>query len=129
MLKVRAIYILFIIITIGLGLLSRKIIWLPLATGDALYAVMVYWGFRFLFIHRTKSIALLLSIVCCFVIEFLQLLQHPVLIEIRTHPFLRLIFGQGFLWTDLLAYSSGATLVYLVDKKIFSLKNNIELRK
>jgi len=123
MLKRRLIYFILIIITIVLGLFSRKIVFLPLATGDALYAVMVYWGIRFLFIKRPLHYALLLSIVFCFSIEFLQLVRIPFLIEARNHSLLRLVLGQGFLWSDLIAYSIGAFACYLLDKKfLFSKK-------
>ncbi|MBD1428862.1 ribosomal maturation YjgA family protein [Sphingobacterium litopenaei] len=121
--KRRHLYFILIIITIALGLFSRKIDSLPLATGDALYAVMVYLGFRFVFIRKPLYYALLLSIVFCFIIEFLQLVQSPLLIEARNHSLLRLVLGQGFLWSDLIAYSIGAFVCYLLDKKfIFSKK-------
>ncbi|WP_149913632.1 ribosomal maturation YjgA family protein [Sphingobacterium cavernae] len=123
MLKRRLIYFILIIITIALGLFSRKIEFLPLATGDALYAIMVYWGFRFLFTKRPLHYALLLSIAFCFSIEFLQLVRIPFLIEARNHSLLRLVLGQGFLWSDLIAYGSGAFACYLLDKKfLFSKK-------
>lgn len=123
MLKRRLIYFILIIITISLGLFSRKIEFLPLATGDVLYAIMVYWGVRFLFTKRPLHYALFLSIAFCFSIEFLQLVQIPFLIKARNHPLLRLVLGQGFLWSDLIAYSIGAFACYLLDKKfLFSKK-------
>jgi hypothetical protein len=116
-------YLILFLLTIIFGLLSRNVDFIPLATGDALYAVMVYWGFRFLFTKRPLYYALLLSIVFCFSIEFLQLVQIPFLIEARNHSLLRLVLGQGFLWSDLIAYSIGAFACYLLDKKfLFSKK-------
>jgi hypothetical protein len=117
MLKNRVIYFILIIITIALGLLSRQVDFLPLASGDALYAIMVYWGFRFIKSNKPPHYALLLSITFCFVIEFLQLLQLPFLIEARNQTILKLVLGQGFLWTDLIAYIIGGSTAYLFDKK------------
>lgn len=119
----RVTYFILLIITIILGLLSRKVSWLPLATGDALYAVMTYWGFRFLLFRRPYYYSLSCALLFCFGLEFLQLVQHPILVELRSHPILRLIFGQGFLWTDLIAYSLGAVIACLIDKK-FIYKNS-----
>lgn len=109
-----------ILLTIILGLLSRKVDFLPLALGDTLYAVMVYWGFRFILTNKPQYYSFVLSILFCFGIELLQLVNHPILIEWRNHAILRLIFGQGFLWSDLIAYFFGAILAFLIDRKIVS---------
>lgn len=114
----KIIYLILFLFTIILGLLSRKVDFIPLATGDALYAVMIYWGFRLLLTNRPYYYSFMLSILFCFSIECLQLVDHPFLIAIRNHNLLRLIFGQGFLWTDLLAYLFGAALAFLTDIKI-----------
>lgn len=124
--KLSFIYFSLIIGTIALGLFSRKIDFLPLATGDALYTGMVYWGFRFVFIKKPLYYALLLSIVFCFSIEFLQLVQTPLLIEARNHSLLRLVLGQGFLWSDLVAYSFGGFTCYLLDKRFLFSENKIQ---
>lgn len=111
------------LITIALGLISRKISFIPSITGDLLYAVMMYWIFRSVLINKKLQVSLLLAISFCFLIEFLQLVQTQPFIYIRNHPFLKLIFGQGFLWTDLVAYAIGSFSAYQIDK-IFITKNN-----
>ncbi len=95
-------------LTILLGLLSRKISVIPTITGDVLYAVMIYWLSRFLFTGKSVLFSLVATIIFCFSIEFLQLVQYPLLRSIRSNPLLRLVFGQGFLWSDLVAYCIGA---------------------
>ncbi len=95
-------------LTILLGLLSRKISVIPTITGDMLYAVMIYWLSRFLFTGKSVLFSLVATIIFCFSIEFLQLVQYPLLRSIRSNPLLRLVFGQGFLWSDLVAYCIGA---------------------
>jgi len=116
--KRKYIYILLFIGTIVLGLLSRKITIIPVITGDLLYAMMAYWLFRILITKQNANLVLTCSILYCFSIEFLQLIQAAPFVWIRNHPFLRLIFGQGFLWSDLLAYTFGATIAYFLDTKI-----------
>ncbi|WP_181390421.1 DUF2809 domain-containing protein [Sphingobacterium sp. UBA7625] len=103
-----------------MGLLARKITVIPLYVGDSLYAVMTYWLCRFIFFHRSFNFCFVSTLVFCFTIEFLQLVQHPLLISVRSHPLLRLLFGQGFLWSDLLAYIAGAFFALLLDRSIHS---------
>ncbi|WP_153848540.1 ribosomal maturation YjgA family protein [Sphingobacterium paramultivorum] len=101
-------YLLFVALTIFLGLLSRKISAIPTITGDVLYAVTIYWLSRFLLTRKSLLFSFATTIVFCFAIEFLQLVQYPLLIWVRSNPLLRLVFGQGFLWSDLAAYCLGA---------------------
>lgn len=113
--KIR--YLLLAITTIIVGLASRKLTFIPAVTGDILYAVMVYWFCRLLFYDRSNLFSITIALVFCFLIECLQLVQIPFLIYIRNNPVLRLIFGQGFLWSDLIGYLAGATLAFLLDNK------------
>ncbi|MEN5234025.1 DUF2809 domain-containing protein [Sphingobacterium faecium] len=112
--KIR--YIFLAIITIIVGLASRKLTFIPAVTGDILYAVMVYWLSRFLFYDRSNLFSFTTAVVFCFFIECLQLVQYPFLIYIRNNPILRLVFGQGFLWSDLIGYIVGVALAFFLDK-------------
>lgn len=116
----RAHYLILMCITIALGLLSRKVAFIPLFIGDSLYAFMIYWVCRFIFFHRSFNFCYVTTLVFCFLIEFLQLVQHPLLISARSHPLLRLLFGQGFLWSDLLAYIAGAFFAVLLERSVHS---------
>jgi len=112
----RVYYLVLMCATIVFGLLSRKITGIPLSVGDGLYAVMIYWLCRFIFFQRSLNFCFVSSLVFCFAIEFLQLVQHPLLISLRSHPLLRLLFGQGFLWSDLIAYIAGSAIAFLLDR-------------
>lgn len=112
--KIR--YFFLVIITVALGLASRKLTIIPAVTGDILYAVMVYWFCRLLFYNRSNLFSFITALVFCFSIECLQLIQTPFFIYIRNHPILRLVFGQGFLWSDLVGYFAGVTTAFLLDK-------------
>ena len=60
-------------------------------------------------------------------IEFSQLYQENWIIEIRNTTLGHLVLGQGFLWSDLLAYTFGSIICYILEKFILSyrIKRNI----
>lgn len=101
-----------------LGIFSRKIAYIPLFIGDFLYAVMIYFGIRFLFINLNKIKAAILSLTICYCIELLQLYDAEWIIALRTTLAGRYILGQGFLWSDMLAYSFGVLIAYYMEKII-----------
>ncbi|CAC9976705.1 ribosomal maturation YjgA family protein [Flavobacterium panici] len=108
-------FILFLCIII-LGILSRKISFIPLWIGDALYAVMVYFLVRIFLPMKKAFIVALFSLLLCYCIEFLQLYQAEWIIELRKTLFGRYVLGQGFLWSDILAYTFGIAFVFLIEK-------------
>lgn len=113
--KIRSRYLILCSLTIAIGLLSRKTAYIPVFTGDVLYAVMMYWIWRFLLPQKPKTMALILAIGTCFFIEFLQLIDTAFFKYLHRHPYLRLVFGQGFLWSDLLAYCAGGCIAFFLD--------------
>jgi len=113
--KVQLNYFLSLVVVLILGILSRKISGIPLFIGDMLYAILIYFGCRFLFTNYNKSTSLLFALLFCIGIEFFQLVQIDWLITIRKTTLGRYILGQGFLWTDLLCYLIGALIAYYID--------------
>jgi hypothetical protein len=105
-----------VLITIVLGLLSRSVSGMPYFCGDVLYAMMIYWVIRSLFRNFSLRFSFLACVLFCFFIEFAQALQNPWLVSWRVHKFGKLILGQGFLWSDLIAYLIGAFAAIAVDK-------------
>ena len=120
--KLKIKYLISVISFITLGILSRKITGIPLFIGDMLYAVLIYFGFRFLIIKSKKSTSLLLSLLFCFGIEILQLVQIDWLIAIRKTTLGHYVLGQGFLWLDLFCYVIGSLVAFLIDWKYLKLK-------
>lgn len=117
-------YFITILLVLILGILSRKITGIPLFIGDVLYAVLIYFGFRFLIMDSKKSTSLLLSLLFCFGIEILQLVQIDWLIAIRKTTLGHYILGEGFLWIDLLCYVVGTLMAYYLDKLFLSSRIN-----
>ena len=116
-------YFILILFVIILGILSRKISDIPLFIGDVLYAILIYFGLRFLFIHLKTHKTFLLSLLFCFSIEILQLVQIDWLIGLRKTTLGHYILGQGFLWLDLLCYIFGTLIAFVIDWKFIKTQN------
>ena len=116
----RAHYLIAVLISIALGLASRYFHALPsliiIHAGDILWAIMVYFLFRLLFVHNTPRMAFFLSIVFCFLIEFSQLYHADWINELRSTLFGGLILGKGYLFIDLVRYLIGIVLAFTVEK-------------
>jgi len=119
----RIFYVIAVILTIALGLSSRYFTTLPpfiqSHAGDTIWAMMVYFLFRFFFIHRSKYAALYLSVIFCFIVEFSQLYQANWINTIRDTLLGALILGKGFLGKDLLRYCIGIVIAFILDKWIY----------
>lgn len=111
----RWFYGLLIVFLMLSGLFSRWVSGVPLWLGDALWAMLIYAGLRLLLVNRSKSLSLGLAVLICYGVEFSQLIQEPWLVAIRQMPLGHLVLGQGFLWSDLVAYSVGLVLIWRCD--------------
>lgn len=108
-------YFILIISVIMLGILSRKVDAVPTFFGDTLYAVMVYFGMRLLFINSSFVKTITLALVFCFCIEFLQLYRAEWMLAIRRTTLGHYALGQGFLWSDLGYYTLGVLIAFLIN--------------
>ncbi|PJO43199.1 DUF2809 domain-containing protein [Lysinibacillus xylanilyticus] len=119
--NMRIAYLIAIVITILLGLFSRKWgILLPSFVaqnaGDMLWAMMVYFGFRLLLVSKSTLTAIWLSFFFSFGIEFSQLYQEDWINQIRGTTLGALILGKGFLAEDLVRYTVGIIVASVLDK-------------
>jgi len=119
--NMRIAYLIAIVITILLGLASRKwSILLPSFVaqnaGDMLWAMMVYFGFRLLLVRKSTLTAIWFSFLFSFGIEFSQLYQENWINQIRGTTLGALILGKGFLAEDLVRYSVGIIVASVLDK-------------
>ena len=108
----RIIYFALIVITMVLGLASRQFgdclpVFLRNYAGDALWAMMVFWGIGFLFSKMAAAKVMLAALVFSFAIEFSQLYQADWINVLRHTTLGGLILGYGFLWSDLVCYTVG----------------------
>ncbi len=107
----RLIYLALIISVVALGLASRHFSFLPsfvhLYIGDALWALMVFFIFGFLFPRQTTLRVAVFALCFSYAIEFSQLYHAPWIDSIRSNRLGGLVLGFGFLWSDLVAYMVG----------------------
>ena len=107
-----------IVVLIPLGLYSRHISWLPNETGDALWAMMVFCFWRIILVKSKLRTVAIVSLTHSFIVEFSQLLRWPWLVSFRDTFVGHMMLGQGFLWTDLVAYVIGIIIIYWVFKAL-----------
>ena len=124
--RYRIIYALTVLVIIILGIGSRKFssslpFFIADNSGDVLWAGMVYFGLRCLFINKSLQWAFGASLIFSFLIEFSQLYQADWINVIRHTTLGALVLGKGFLMVDLLRYFTGITMSYLAD--LFALKH------
>lgn len=124
----RVLYASLIVIVICLGLGSRKMSYalpdfLNVYIGDALWSLMIFIGFGFVFkSFKTRNIVLI-SFIFCYCIEISQLYQAEWINHIRATTLGGLILGYGFLWSDLLAYAIGIGIGVLFELLYQKIKN------
>ena len=83
--------------------------------GDLLWASMVYFLVRVLFVSIPIKKVAYIAISFCFLIEISQLYHADWIDSIRSTTLGGLVLGFGFLWSDLIAYSMGVVLGAAVD--------------
>lgn len=76
---------------------------------------MIYVLTRIVFINNKGIQVAVISLLICYGIEFLQLYQGEWMIELRKTLFGRYVLGQGFLWTDMIAYTFGITIAFFIE--------------
>ncbi|MBE9602265.1 DUF2809 domain-containing protein [Pedobacter sp. MC2016-24] len=111
-------YVGLIFLIILLGLLSRQFALIPVSTGDALWATMIFFIVRFFLVDARVNSVAWIGLLICYLVEFSQLYQQPWINNIRQTLPGRLILGQGFLWSDLIAYAIGIFIAYLIDSAV-----------
>ena len=122
----RLYYLTAVLFTMVIGLLSRRYTeggdFIHDYIGDAIWAGMIYLGFRFLKPSQTMKWAFVSALIFCYVIEVSQLNQSDWLNELRRTTLGGLILGFGFLWSDFLMYTLGIIAAAWVDKMVAEFK-------
>ena len=103
-----------VIALIALGLLSRRINGIPDACGDALWAMMVFCCWRIVLVLRPLKTVAVVALITSYLVEFSQILSFDLLVRLRSTFLGHMLLGQGFLWIDLLAYTIGIIVIYII---------------
>lgn len=116
----RLLHALLALAVVAAGLLWRSGLiplpaWLSNNGGDALWALMVFLGFGFLFPRGATWIVALLAMTFSWGVEFSQLYHAPWIDAIRATTPGKLVLGNTFAWPDLVAYTVGIALGTLAE--------------
>lgn len=127
----RLLYLSLIVLTVLAGLSSRHFSsslphWITLYLGDALWALMVFLGFAFIFKRKSTLWVAVATLLFSFAIEISQLYHPPWIDGIRHTRIGGLILGFGFLWSDLVCYTAGVVLGVVVDKFLHKTKKRLQ---
>lgn len=111
----RWFYLLAMMISLLLGLLWRSgwILlpkWLSKYGGDAIWAMMVFFGIGFLMPRRSVNRLALQALCFSWFVEFSQIYHAPWIDSLRSTLLGRLILGSVFHWPDLFAYLVGVII-------------------
>ncbi len=118
--RARATYIRVLLLTIAMGLGSRRFgAMLPTLVakyaGDVLWATMVFWLLAIAWPGAARLRLGAAALTVAWAVECSQLYRAPWLDALRATAIGALVLGQGFLWSDLLCYGVGVALAVLVD--------------
>lgn len=106
--------------TLLLGLASRRFAadpsFIRAYAGDALWALMVFFGIAFVANRQPTRVVALLAGLFCFGIELSQLYHAPWIDSLRATRLGGLVLGYGFLWSDLLCYGVGVAIGAVIDR-------------
>jgi hypothetical protein len=116
----RLLYFLLLLTTIGAGLASRHFAavlppWVQLYLGDGLWALMVFFLTGFIFQLKSSLWVAAAALIFSYSIEISQLYHAPWIDTLRSYRLGGLILGFGFLWSDLVCYSVGVGVGYLLE--------------
>jgi glycopeptide antibiotics resistance protein len=114
----RLIYLLILFIIICIGLYSKRItgvITEVIDLKDVVWATMVYFLFRIVFINWSKIKVAAIGILFSCVVEISQLYHDDWIDKLRGTFLGGIILGSEFVWTDLLAYLCGIAFGIIID--------------
>ncbi|MCI5146672.1 MAG: DUF2809 domain-containing protein [Candidatus Electrothrix sp. AR3] len=95
--------------------------WYILYFGDFLWAMLVFFLSALFFSLITKY-TFFLALIFSYLVEMSQLFHPAWLDALRSIRLLGFVFGFGFLWSDLLAYTLGISLAAGIDQLILNKK-------
>jgi hypothetical protein len=109
-----------IALTIGAGLASRRFLELLPSSlgkyaGDALWALMVFFGWGLVFSRASSLRVAGLALATAYAVELLKLWQSPWWQELRHSTAGHLVFGHAFSWQNFVAYAIGVVCGLMIE--------------
>lgn len=123
----KHLYLILTMITIILGILSRKLPNLPdfisTYSGDTLWALMVFFMVALIFNKKSTVFIGVAAMIFSYGIEISQLYHTPWIDAIRGTTLGGLVLGFGFLWSDIICYTVGVAIGIIIDKLFIKIVN------
>jgi hypothetical protein len=115
MFRNRLIWALAACAVVGLGLASRRYAWylpefLARYAGDTLWALMVFVMIGVLAPRLSTRWVASAALAFSYAVELSQLYHAPWLDKIRNTSLGGLVLGYGFLWSDVVCYTTGVAI-------------------
>ena len=118
--RLRCYYLIAMAVVIGAGLWWRSAAnpvspFLHKYGGDALWALLMFLGFRGVLIRTSILRVTLVSLAFCFAVEFSQLYHAPWIDSVRNTRLGALTLGSTFNAPDLLAYAAAIAFGVVIE--------------
>lgn len=103
-----------------LGLASRRYLgevpFVRAYVGDGLWALMVFFGIALIANQWPTNRVALVALLIAYSIEISQLYHAPWIDSVRATRLGSLVLGFSFVWSDLLCYSVGVAIGFIIDQ-------------
>lgn len=114
-LKSFLIFIFIFVIEIIIALYIRDSIIRPYG-GDVLVVILMYYFFKSFI--RVKPVYLAVSVLLvAYTVEIGQYFNMVEILGMQDNRIMRIVIGSSFSWGDMLAYTAGALICILIDRK------------
>lgn len=114
--KAFIIFVLLFIIEVLIALFVRDTIIRPYG-GDFLVVIMIFYFFKS-FISTKKKYLLFATLLLAYVVEFFQLFNLVQYLGLEDCKIARIVLGSSFSVGDLIAYTLGVGLCWLIEVKL-----------
>lgn len=112
-LKSFVIFIIIFFIEVIIALYVRDSIIRPYG-GDVLVVILIYY-FAKAFINTKPTYLIIAVLLFAYCIELGQYLRLVEILQMQNNKIMRIIIGSSFSWGDMLAYTIGGGICYLIE--------------
>lgn len=109
------IFLLIFVVEVLIALFVNDSIIRPFG-GDLLVVILLYYFVKSFI--QVKSLTLCLAVLLfAYLIEIGQYFNLVEILGMQEHKIMRIVIGSSFSWGDIIAYTAGAIICFIVDRK------------
>lgn len=114
--KFFIIFLLILFIEIIIGLYIRDLIIRPYG-GDVLVILLIYYFVKSFIV--TKPTYIIIGVLLfAYIVEFGQYFKMIEILQLQNNKLMSIILGTSFSWIDMLCYTLGASICYIIETPI-----------